>query len=685
MGKTSGQRRVLIVLATIDIAMATIIVGLLVVVAVLLGGYLFVLILYQQAFVGLCSLLGAISGGLYVHGFALIGDISRKESASKGGRFAWIVQGLIPAALYSAFTIAGIVFFSMSSVAFGSLLQDIGAEYMNPVVFLSVASLVILCTMIVCHLALLKSKEATGALKVAPRPAPAVRRLRFPTVTRQGIGKFQAVAMLAVIAGTAVTYGLTVLFTPPRCFSGIHGFSAPVYDLATLQSSPHVNVALDNTTNVNQSVLMTLERALWKMTTTQSQGGFPLRALLDGSEFYADRGASCPLFPGEFSIQDGTPLITSVYLAMYEVEPNPVYLGVATAAARALMAVQDEVNGGFYYEGRLYPDGTAYQPHPLNSKRAAIFDDDTTQSALSFLLAMYDATGNATYMNAAVRGLDYLFQLEKPGGGWPQRSNYSPDEYQSYVTLNDDCMQDIMNLMFKAYDILGGARYMQAAERAGQFLIRVQGHGNGSNPMQSGAWAQQYKSDQPAWARRFEPPAMCSIDTARAIDMLMDLYLRTANEAYLDPIPAAVAWLTDSNTTILDVWEGSGQHFWSRLYELETNRLIVGNRNDQDNGVVYFYDYVPSRDFGYAWVGNFGINSTLNNFDYLVTTCSKNISQYIAWRDAPPSVPSLLSGALWANSTIHSSGFWLNNEGEIQSDWFSSNAMRIIDYLGAVA
>ena len=157
--------------------------------------------------------------------------------------------------------------------------------------------------------------------------------------------------------------------------------------------------------------------------------------------------------------------------------------------------------------------------------------------------------------------------------------------------------------------------------------------------MQSGAWAQQYKNDQPAWARRFEPPAMCSIDTARAIDMLMDLYLRTANETYLDPIPAAVAWLTDSNTTILDVWGGSLQHFWARLYELVTNRLIVGNRNDQENGVEYFYDYVPS----------------------------------------------LLSDALWANSTIHSSGFWLNNEGEIQGDWFSSNAMRIIDYLKAVA
>lgn len=687
MGITSGQRRAQLTFAMLDIIFATLIVGLLVVAAILLRGYLFTFIYYQRAFVGLSALLCAFDVGLYFHGFAMIGDIVRKGKVMPNSRsnLLRVMQGLVPVLLYSALIAVAIVSFSISSVAFGTLLQDIGYEFMNPIVFISLGILIILCIMIVCHIALLRRRIATGERTGAFDPEKKARKRRFPAITRLGIGKFQAVAMLVAIAGAVVTYGLTTLILPQRCFSGFHGFSTPAYDLTTLQSGPHMNTRLDNDTNVNQSVLMTLERALWMMTTTQSQGGFPLRALLDGSEFYADRGELCPMFPGEFSIQSGTPLIASVYLSMYEVEPNPVYLGVATAAARALMAVQDEVNGGFYYEGRLYPDGTAYQPHPLNTKRAAIFDDDTTQSALSFLLDMYDVTGNVTYKDAAVRGLDYIFQIEKPGGGWPQRSNYNPDEYQSYVTLNDDCMQDIMNLMFKAYDILGGARYLQAAERAGQFLIRVQGHGNGSNAMQSGAWAQQYKNDQPAWARRFEPPAMSSIDTARAIDMLIDLYLRTANETYFDPISAAVAWLTDSNTTFPNVWGNPSEFVWSRLYELGTNRLIVGNRNNQYNDVVYYYDYVPSRDYGYTWVENFGINGTLNNYDYLVTTCSKNISQYIAWRDAAPSVPSLLSNALYANSTIHSSGFWLNKDGEIQGDLFSSNAMRIIDYLGAVA
>ncbi len=178
---------------------------------------------------------------------------------------------------------------------------------------------------------------------------------------------------------------------------------------------------------------------------------------------------------------------------------------------------------------------------------------------------------------------------------------------------------------------------------------------------------------------------MSSIDTARAIDMLVDLFLRTANETYLDAIPAAVTWLTDANTTIVDAWDIIGRTCWSRLYELGTNRLIVGNRNDQDNGVLYYYDYVPARDYGYSWIGDYGINGTLDKYAYLINDCNKNISQYVTWRDAIPPVPTLLSSAQYANFTLHSSGFWLNGEGEIDSFWFASNAMRIIDYLKAVA
>ncbi len=55
------------------------------------------------------------------------------------------------------------------------------------------------------------------------------------------------------------------------------------------------------------------------------------------------------------------------------------------------------------------------------------------------------------------------------------------------------------------------------------------------------------------------------------------------------------------------------------------------------------------------------------------------------FRDETPSVPSLLSSALYANSTMHSSGFWLDGEGKISASTFSLMARFIIDYLEAVA
>ena len=143
------------------------------------------------------------------------------------------------------------------------------------------------------------------------------------------------------------------------------------------------------------------------------------------------------------------------------------------------------------------------------------------------------------------------------------------------------------------------------------FLVRVQG--NGGSVLQQ-AWAQQYKDDQPAWARAFEPYAMC-LQTNRIgnsnVDGIISLYPIMHLISSLSP--AAVNWLL-SNETIIPLTDYPGQYGWSRLYELETNIPIVGNRNNRGNGVEYYYEYDPVRDYGYSWQGTFGINATLANW-----------------------------------------------------------------------
>ena len=86
------------------------------------------------------------------------------------------------------------------------------------------------------------------------------------------------------------------------------------------------------------------------------------------------------------------------------------------------------------------------------------------------------------------------------------------------------------------------------------------------------AWAQQYDHEMhPAWARKFEPPAVSGGESQGVIRTLMTLYRRTAAvtddaDRFLEPIPRAIAYLRRS---LLN----DGR--LARFYELETNRPLL--------------------------------------------------------------------------------------------------------------
>ncbi len=88
-------------------------------------------------------------------------------------------------------------------------------------------------------------------------------------------------------------------------------------------------------------------------------------------------------------------------------------------------------------------------------------------------------------------------------------------------------------------------------------------------PPQTG-WIQQYNDYlQPAWARVFEPPAVCPMVTVRNIGTLMDLYLYTGRDRYLEPIPDAIDWLYSSRLP-------NGK--WARFVEIGTGRPLYYDR-----------------------------------------------------------------------------------------------------------
>jgi hypothetical protein len=101
---------------------------------------------------------------------------------------------------------------------------------------------------------------------------------------------------------------------------------------------------------------------------------------------------------------------------------------------------------------------------------------------------------------------------------------------------------------------------------------------------------------EPSWARAFEPPAVCSAESADAMRMLVDLFLETGEGKFLEPIPAFIGWLKRSQIA---------SNRWARYYEIETNKPIYG---DRDGKIHYTLAEISAeRQRGYAWEGSLGV------------------------------------------------------------------------------
>jgi hypothetical protein len=171
-----------------------------------------------------------------------------------------------------------------------------------------------------------------------------------------------------------------------------------------------------------------------------------------------------------------------------------------------------------------------------------------------------------------------------------------PDEnYKGHYTLNDDTQADVIRTLVAAYQHYRRPEYLQAAKRGGDFLLLAQ------MPEPQPVWAQQYDAAMhPAWARAFEPPSVTSRESAGAIDCLLDLYLTTGDKRYVESLPPAMAWFQRA---------GLAPGRWARLYELQTNRPIYG---DRDKHIHYTLEELSEeRRTGYGWQGSYRIPATL--------------------------------------------------------------------------
>lgn len=363
----------------------------------------------------------------------------------------------------------------------------------------------------------------------------------------------------------------------------------------------------------------------------------------------------------------GTPSVGMVYLTAYEATGDAYYLDAARDAAYALVKGQLR-SGGWDYRVEFDPRQRrryAYRTDPAadGARNVSTLDDNTTQSAIRLLMQADKALDfkDAKIHEAARFALSALLQVQYPNGAWPQRFSGPPDpaqfpvkkagypdswswtfpgqDYKSYYTFNDNSIADTIETMLEAFEVYADARYRAAAEKAGDFMLLAQ------MPEPQPAWAQQYDADMhPAWARKFEPPAVTGGESQGVMRTLLVLYRATGNKKYLEPLPRAIQYLRRSRLP-------DGR--LARFYELKTNRPLYFTKDDYQ--LTYSDANMPTH---YSFKSSFGIDSIEREYKQLVAMDPARLKQ--PQKPSPPRLSEdLTARTKEAIDTLDGQGRWV--------------------------
>ena len=394
----------------------------------------------------------------------------------------------------------------------------------------------------------------------------------------------------------------------------------------------------------------------------------------------------------------GTPAVGFAYVKAYEATGDQYYLDAAVETALALAATQLH-SGGWQHVLEFDPQlrrrwcyrivsAACDKQGPQGENRlrnATTLDDDITQSALRLLIVVdiLSRRKNEVVREAAEYGLERFLNAQYPNGAWPirfdrrvskrkrkshpgtkarypdvwARKHTKPTSREIFV-LNDHVLRDSIQTLLLAHRHYGDGRYLQAAMRAGDFLLVAR------MPGPQPGWAQSYNSGmEPMWGRTFEPPSIASWETATTIDALLTLYLYTGEERFLEAVHPAVKWL--------DAARLSGG-LWARFYELETNRPLYVTREG-----ALAYDNKNVRA-GYGFQGDFGIPNILARYRAIVDR--QDDMTAAQGEQAPSTVTDLQESVTQIIGALDSEGRWAQ-ERVISSQVFIDNVAALSDYI----
>lgn len=450
-----------------------------------------------------------------------------------------------------------------------------------------------------------------------------------------------------------------------------------------------------------ESVTESMKRAAsYFRTHVAFAGGYASSRSRDLSEGQVEGHASL----ASIGIQPpGTPSVGLALVEAYRVTGDPVFLQGAREAVQALIWCQMATGGwrsDFDFDPReasklhFRRDLMAGDLEPGNRRFTSSLDDNKTQSAMQFLLELANmpvSADDAPLHDALDFAFEQLLASQAPIGAWgqhfsgptdptlPVRPARFPEEwsrefpaidYTPFYTLNDGNLLNVMQLLLRAHELKkDDERFLAAAKRLGDFLLLAQL----PEPQRTGA--QQYNFEmEPAWARKFEPPAACSLESFSAMLALFEIWLATGDEKYIATLPDAFDWFEKSQ-----IAEGE----WSRYYELRTNKPLYCKAGTYE--VTYDDSDLPTH-YGFKVGG-----SLARKLKELKEDLKKDREQLLAERSEAPETPkewtsrakSYSSGVRDAMLAQKKEGVWIDDGDSIDSGLFASNLKRMSAYVEA--
>lgn len=323
----------------------------------------------------------------------------------------------------------------------------------------------------------------------------------------------------------------------------------------------------------------------------------------------------------------GTPTVGLAYLAAYRATGQREYLDAARETGEALLYGQLR-SGGWQNLIDFDPQGqvSQYRRGQGGGKNYSTLDDGITQSALQFLVRLDEALQfqDSAVHEATQYALDALLKAQFANGAFPQvwegpvppvpvlKAGYPPydwrtegrvKDYWNMYTLNDGLAGTVAQTLITAAEVYQDPRYDQALQKLGDFLLLAQ------MPPPQPAWAQQYSRQMhPIWARRFEPPAVTGGESQDVLRTLLRIAARTGQPRYLEPVPAALAYLRSSLLP-------DGR--LARYYELQTNRPLYMRRQGDEYLLTYDDQHLPDH---YGWKVASSLEKLAADYEALRTT-----------------------------------------------------------------